>query len=38
VRDEANGKTVKARVGDRIELILSSTYWNPVTLVVGARD
>ena len=28
VRDEANGKTVKARVGDRIELILSSTYWN----------
>jgi hypothetical protein len=28
VRDDANGKTVKARVGDRIELILSSTYWN----------
>jgi hypothetical protein len=28
VRGEANGKTVKARVGDRIELILSSTYWN----------
>jgi hypothetical protein len=28
VRDNANGKTVNARVGDRIELILSSTYWN----------
>jgi hypothetical protein len=28
VRNNANGKTVKARVGDRIELILSSTYWN----------
>jgi predicted small secreted protein len=28
VRDDANGKTLKVRVGDRIELILSSTYWN----------
>jgi hypothetical protein len=28
VRDDANGKTVQARVGDRIELVLSSTYWN----------
>lgn len=28
LRDDANGQTVKARVGDRIELILSSTYWN----------
>ena len=28
VRDDANGKTVQARAGDRIELILSSTYWN----------
>lgn len=28
VHDDANGKTVNARVGDRIELILSSSYWN----------
>ena len=27
VRDDANGKTVPARAGDRIELILSSSYW-----------
>ena len=27
VRDNANGKTVPARAGDRIELILSSSYW-----------
>ena len=27
VRDDANGKTVSARAGDRIELILSSSYW-----------
>ena len=28
VRDDANGKTVSARAGDRIELILSSSYWH----------
>jgi hypothetical protein len=28
VRDDANGKTVPARAGDRIELILSSSYWS----------
>lgn len=28
VRDGANGKTVSARAGDRIELILSSSYWH----------
>jgi hypothetical protein len=28
VRDDANGKTVPARAGDRIELILSSSYWH----------
>jgi hypothetical protein len=27
VRDDANGKAVSARAGDRIELILSSSYW-----------
>jgi hypothetical protein len=27
VRDNANGKTVPARAGDRIQLILSSSYW-----------
>lgn len=27
VRDHANGKTVSARAGDRIALILSSNYW-----------
>ena len=27
-RDAANGKTVHVGVGDRIELILSSTYWD----------
>jgi hypothetical protein len=27
VRDGANGKVVSARAGDRIELILSSSYW-----------
>ena len=27
VRDNANGKAVSARAGDRIELILSSSYW-----------
>ena len=27
VRDDANSKTVSARAGDRIELILSSSYW-----------
>jgi hypothetical protein len=27
VRDDANGKTVSAKAGDRIELILSSSYW-----------
>ncbi len=27
VRDNANGKTVHMRVGDRLELILASTYW-----------
>jgi hypothetical protein len=27
VRDDANGKGVSARAGDRIELILSSSYW-----------
>jgi hypothetical protein len=27
VRDAANGKAVSARTGDRIELILSSSYW-----------
>jgi hypothetical protein len=27
VRDAANGKAVSARAGDRIELILSSSYW-----------
>ena len=26
VRDDANGETVSARAGDRIELILSSNY------------
>lgn len=28
VRDDANGKVVSARAGDRIELILSSSYWH----------
>ena len=28
VRDDANGKSVSARAGDRIELILSSSYWH----------
>ena len=28
VRDAANGKAVPARAGDRIELILSSSYWH----------
>ena len=27
VRDHANGKTVHVRVGQRVELILSSDYW-----------
>jgi hypothetical protein len=27
VRDNANGTTVPAKAGDRIELILSSSYW-----------
>jgi hypothetical protein len=27
VRDNANGKAVSTRAGDRIELILSSSYW-----------
>ena len=27
VRDDANGKAVSASAGDRIELILSSSYW-----------
>ena len=27
VHDDANGKAVSARAGDRIELILSSSYW-----------
>jgi len=27
VRDDANGKVVPARAGDRIKLILSSSYW-----------
>jgi hypothetical protein len=27
VRNDANGKAVSARAGDRIELILSSSYW-----------
>jgi hypothetical protein len=27
VRSDANGKAVSARAGDRIELILSSSYW-----------
>jgi hypothetical protein len=28
VRDKDNGKAVSARAGDRIELILSSSYWH----------
>jgi hypothetical protein len=28
VRDNANGETVSAQAGDRIELILSSSYWH----------
>ena len=28
MRDDANGKAVSARAGDRIELILSSSYWH----------
>jgi hypothetical protein len=28
VRDDANGKAVSAKAGDRIELILSSSYWH----------
>jgi hypothetical protein len=28
VRDNANGEAVSARAGDRIELILSSSYWH----------
>src|SRR5215831_12772991 len=28
VRDDANGKAVSARAGDRIELILLSSYWH----------
>jgi hypothetical protein len=27
VRDDANGKAVSATAGDRVELILSSSYW-----------
>ena len=27
LRNDANGKAVSARAGDRIELILSSSYW-----------
>jgi len=27
-RDNANGKTVRLDVGDRLKLILSSSYWN----------
>jgi hypothetical protein len=28
IRDNANGKTVPVAAGDRVELILSSSYWN----------
>ena len=28
MRDDANGKALSARAGDRIELILSSSYWH----------
>src|SRR5262252_5440556 len=28
LRNDANGKAVSARAGDRIELILSSSYWH----------
>jgi hypothetical protein len=28
VRDDANGRAVSARAGDRIELILRSSYWH----------
>lgn len=28
VHDNANGKTISARVGDTVELTLSSSYWN----------
>jgi hypothetical protein len=28
VRDDANGKAVSTKAGDRIELILSSSYWH----------
>lgn len=28
VHEDANGKAVSARAGDRIELILSSSYWH----------
>jgi hypothetical protein len=28
VRNDANGKAVSAKAGDRIELILSSSYWH----------
>jgi hypothetical protein len=28
VRDDANGKAVSVRAGDRIELVLSSSYWH----------
>ena len=27
-RDNSNGKTVRVSVGDRLELILASSYWN----------
>jgi len=28
VRDNSNGKTVRVSAGDRLELILASSYWN----------
>jgi hypothetical protein len=28
IRDNANGKSVPVAVGDRVELLLSSSYWN----------
>jgi hypothetical protein len=28
VRDDANGQSVTARAGDRVELILPSSYWH----------
>lgn len=30
VHDDANGKAVSAKAGDRIELILSSSYWHVI--------